>query len=386
MKICFVCNEYPPAEHGGIGSMTRTMAHALVEAGHQVRVIGLTPANRAACEFELDEGVPVWRLKAPKGRLSWIRARYLVYRTIDCWARSGFIDLVEVPDFEGMAAGWPALCVPVVARMHGSASYFADEMGIRPKPLTWFLERASLQRANFWCSCSRYTADRTKRLLRLQRSEIVTLHNPISVSATHSQSLRVSDQVVFSGTLTPKKGVISLIRAWSMVLEKCSGTELHLFGKDGRTDDGASMRDYLLSCVPPQNRGTVHFHGHVPLARLRTAFRSATVAVFPSYSEAFALAPMEAMAEACPTIYTRRASGKELIDDGVNGLLVDPDDPRNIADAIIKILKTTNMAKGLGLAGKRCVERGFSLETLLPQNVSFYLDCIRSFGQVAAKN
>jgi len=38
------------------------------------------------------------------------------------------------------------------------------------------------------------------------------------------------------------------------------------------------------------------------------------------------------------------------------------------------------------LAGKQCVERGFSLETLLPQNVSFYLDCIRSFGQVAAKN
>jgi glycosyltransferase involved in cell wall biosynthesis len=293
---------------------------------------------------------------------------------------------VEVPDFEGMAAGWPALCVPVIARMHGSASYFTAEMGSRPKPLTWFLERASLQRANFCCSCSRYTADRTKRLLRLQRSEIVILHNPVRISATQSQSFRVSDQVVFSGTLTPKKGVISLIRAWSMVLEKYPSAELHLFGKDGRTNNGGSLRDYLLSCAPSQVRDTVHFHGHVTLARLRTAYQSAMVAVFPSYSEAFALAPMEAMAEACPTIYTRRASGSELIDDEVNGLLVDPDDPRNIADAITRILKSANVAEALGSAGKKCVERDFSLETLLPQNVNFYLECIRSFGQEAANN
>jgi len=366
--------------------MTRTMARALVEAGHQVRVIGLARANGSASHFEFDEGVRVWRLRVPQAHLSWIRARYLLYQTVEYWARSGLIDLVEVPDFEGIAAGWPALCIPVIARMHGSASYFGSEMGSRPKPLTWFLERASLRRANFSCSCSRYTADRTKQLLRLQPSEIVILHNPVRTSATQSELSRVSDQVVFSGTLTPKKGVISLIRAWSMVLEKCPSAELHLFGKDGRTDNGASMRDYLLWCIPSQFRNSVHFHGHVTLERVRIAFQSATVAVFPSYSEAFALAPMEAMAEACPTIYTRRASGSELIDDGVNGLLVEPDDPKDIAEAIVRILKNANVAEGLGYAGKQSIERDFSLGTLLPQNVSFYLECIQSFQRQVAKN
>src|SRR5215467_6645136 len=36
MKICYLCNEYPPAPHGGIGSVTQVLGRALADAGHQV--------------------------------------------------------------------------------------------------------------------------------------------------------------------------------------------------------------------------------------------------------------------------------------------------------------------------------------------------------------
>ncbi len=41
MHVAFICNEYPPGVHGGIGAVTRTYARALVEAGHRVTVIGV---------------------------------------------------------------------------------------------------------------------------------------------------------------------------------------------------------------------------------------------------------------------------------------------------------------------------------------------------------
>jgi glycosyltransferase involved in cell wall biosynthesis len=312
--------------------------------------------------------------------LEWVRARYFLYSAVARWAEAGLVDVAEVPDYEGLAAGWPALRVPVIIRMHGSSTYFAAEMGKRPDAAMLLIEGASLRRGNFLCSCSRYTAERSRELFRLGESRIAVLHNPVATESSAAEINRCPGQVVFSGTLTAKKGVSSLVRAWTRVLEACPHARLEIFGKDGRTESGPSMKDYLISLMPPQVRNTIHFHGHVDFARLRSIFRSATVAVFPSYSEAFALAPMEAMAQGCPTIYSRRASGRELIENGENGLLVDPDDPDAIAEAIVKTLANPLLAKELGAKGRKSIECHFSLNVLLARNIEFYLDCLRSFS------
>jgi glycogen synthase len=379
MKICFLCNEYPPARHGGIGSATRTLGRALVEAGHEVRVLGLDSTDASLRRVEVDHGVKVWRQRTPKSFLGWIRSRHSLYRTVLAWAQSRAIDILETPDYQGFAAAWPGLCVPIVTRLHGSASYFAAEMGKKPDRPSFLLERASLQRSDFLSSCSRYTAERTRQLFRLRSREIRVLYNPVTVAPHTPDSPRNCDQVIFSGTLTPKKGIISLIRAWPLVLERRPRAQLHVFGKAGRTDTGAPMESFLISCLPFNVRHTVHFYGHVDSRRLRSAFQTSTVAVFPSYAEAFALAPMEAMAEACPTIYSRRASGTELIQHEQNGLLTDPDDPPDIASKIVQVLDNPVLASVLGEAGRKHVESHFSLPALLPQNVDFYRDCIRSF-------
>jgi hypothetical protein len=41
LELCFICSEYPPGPHGGIGTMTQVLARALVARGHGVRVIGV---------------------------------------------------------------------------------------------------------------------------------------------------------------------------------------------------------------------------------------------------------------------------------------------------------------------------------------------------------
>ena len=109
-------------------------------------------------------------------------------------------------------------------------------------------------------------------------------------------------------------------------------------------------------------------------------FTVARAAVFPSYAEAFALAPLESMVRGVPTIYSTRGSGSELMDDGKNGLLVDPDNPDHIADAIIKLLSDHTFADEIGRAGRQRIIDEFTVEAMSRKNAEFFRDCIEKFN------
>jgi glycosyltransferase involved in cell wall biosynthesis len=379
MKICFLCDEYPPARHGGVGSSTRVMARSLVEAGHQVRVAGVYSQKETAPDYEMDEGVEVMRLRRTAGRFSWIQARWMLYRKVAEWARSGEIDLIEVPDMDGWVAGWPSLPAPVTARLHGSVSYFAQEMGIGISRMQFRLEQASLRRADFLCSTSRYTAARTAEVFRLAFPIETVLYNPVEVPDEPPREHRSRTRVVFSGTLVVKKGIVSLIEAWPQAKAACPAAELHIYGKDGRAASGESMQAFLTARLNGEVGRSVFFHGHVSREELSTILRTARAAIFPSYSEAFAMAPMEAMAQGCPTIYSRRASGPELIEHGLNGLLIDPDDREDIAENLARVLTDDALSQRLGYAGWQRVREAFERRLLVARNIEFYRSCIDLF-------
>jgi glycosyltransferase involved in cell wall biosynthesis len=378
MRICFQCDEYPPGPHGGIGTLVQLLARGLVQRGHQVRVIGIYSQAYPAANYEEDEGVRVWRLREPEWRFGWLAARWRAYRMIARWIRSGEIDVVEVSDYGAPAAGWPRLPVPVIARLSGSSSFFAAEMG-RPLHRRFHLEKASLRRADFWCSESRYLADRTRALFGLRTEPDAIIYNPVEIPLESSTESRFARRVVFAGTLTAKKGVFSLAKSWPLVLKSVPGAELHIWGKDTRSADGRSFLTQLQAAFNGETGTSVRFRGHVPLQELLTIFQTARVAVLPSYSEGFALTPMHAMAASCPTIYTRRGSGPELIEDGKNGLLVDPDRPAEIAEAVVRLLQDDELARRLGEAGRRRIGEAFSLSRLITENERFYTGCVAAF-------
>ncbi len=369
MKLCFVCCEYPPARHGGIGSVTQVLGRALAAAGHEVRVAGVYASMDGSPATSEDGGVQVWRWPMPAGRFGWTRGRQFLYRSLARWVDRGEVDLIEVPDWEGYAAGWPGMRAPVVTRLHGSSSYFAREMNARLNWPAWCLEAASFHRADHCCSTSAYTAARTQKVFGPRRRPVDVLFNPVEV-ASHAARPRDPNRVVFAGTLTPKKGVKPLIEAWPAVVRQRPAAELHLFGKD------EGMRALLEGMLAEDVRDSVHFHGHVSRDRVQSEFQTCRMAVFPSYAEAFSMVPLEAMAQGCPVIYSNRCSGPELIDDGKNGLLIDPDRPEEIASAIVSLLADDAQAARLAEAGREVVARRFACDVLVRRNEEFYRSCI----------
>ena len=388
MNICFVCNEYPPASHGGIGTVTQTLARGLVQNGHIVKVIGVYPESSSILAYELDQGVEVWRLTKTNKRsyYGWIIDRIKLFKIIQQWANSGEIDLVELPDWQGMAAFWPNLPIPIVIRSHGSSSYFQSELGRSINKTTFFLERASLRRAFSWCAVSKYVALKTKSMFKLNLEAEAILYNPVNIpNEVNLYANRHQEKVIFTGTLTQKKGVVSLIDAWPMVIQKHPKSSLDIYGKDGLTENGSSMRSLLEKRLSRMIYDSVTFFGHVEREMVLTALSSSRVAVFPSFAEAFAMAPLEAMACSCPTIYSNSGPGLELIENEVNGLLVDPKDPQNIAEAIITLLDNENFAIQLGNSGRKHVEENFSDKVLLPLNIDYYKKTIDNFSKKSIK-
>lgn len=379
MKICFVCSEYPPGPHGGIGSLVQTLARALASRGHQVRVVGVCGFAYPAPDYEEDQGVRVWRLREPKHILGWLRARWRLFRQLSQWSRQREIELVEVPDYQGWAAGWPRLPVPVIVRLSGAHTFVSSEQGLPVSGTVRWIEKATLQRADFRSSVSRYVGEGIQAVFSLPSGPDSIIYNPVPVPDHVEPQAREPYRVVFGGTLNVNKGILSLIEAWPSVKARHATAGLHVYGKDWRCGDGMMMRDFIKHRYSAESLQDVVFHGMVSREELAEAFRTASVAVFPSKVEAFGLAPAEAMAWGCPTIYTRSACGPEVIDHDKDGLLINPDSVTEIANAIIRLLDDKALAARLGAAGRQKVLNRFSLPVLIPQNEAFFAFAMERF-------
>lgn len=375
MNIGLLCNELAPAPTGGIGTFTNELARGLNEFGHRVHLISLVKQIQSdTCEI-VSPQLTIHRVAAGEGRVRGYLNRLRLFLFIRKLAEERQIDLIEVPDFEGWCAGWTQLPVPVVVRLHGSASYFAAEMKAPIPASVKFIEKLAAQRADHVVSVSRYTAGRSEEVFGVPLSPTI-IHNAVILPdlARAKSDFRSRDLVCYSGTLVEKKGVFSLARAWPLVRRRRPNAQLMMIGKDGRHGSHSSVE--VIQDLAGSQAESIIFPGHLRKPEMETLLTSADVAVYPSYSETFALAPMEAMALCVPTIYTTRASGRELIRHGIDGWLCDPDRIDELANQIVTLLEDESLRRQLGAAGRRRISNDCSYAAGLQRNIAFYQQCI----------
>ena len=179
--------------------------------------------------------------------------------------------------------------------------------------------------------------------------------------------------IIFSGTMTQKKGIYDLVKAVIFLLNK--GTEVNLIinGKDTTNKStGNSVKEELLNLIPDVFKQNFIFNGHITRNELLCQYKYSTAAIFPSFAEAFAIAPMEAMSVGIPTIFSKECSGSELISDKVDGLLIDPSSEESIAQAIMYILNDPEEAKKIGHRGQEKILMNFSKKVMSTKTLQFY--------------
>ncbi len=104
----------------------------------------------------------------------------------------------------------------------------------------------------------------------------------------------------------------------------------------------------------------------------------ADVFVAPSWAESFPYTVLEAMAAGRPVVATDVGGVREAVLHGRTGLLVPPRDSIALADAIVALLSDPPRAAQLGAAARELVARRFTVERMVAETASVYLDLLES--------
>jgi len=401
MNILYLCDEYPPGRHGGIGTAVQLLAREMVKQGHKVVVAGFAYWGYSGKDYFEDNGVVVYRFRRvlsskilQKQDKLFVRGIYHLFDSTGIFhqdIKSSLvkykyflediisrykIDLVEMPDYNDYMrfcksyVPFPKLSVPVIVKLHGGMTYIARGNKNDVKPYIWQMEHDLLMQADAVCSVSQYNADKTSEYLKFT-GPVKVLYNGINTHDMPENEGKVINRVIYTGSLTENKGVYQLMKAWNLVNEQMPSAELWLFGKGPVKKVAKLLTSDALK--------TVFFKGHVSRHQLFNELTRANVAIFPSFAESFAMAPMEAMACGTAVIYTRTTSGPEIIKDGKDGLLINPENEKEIADKILFLLNNKEVTNTFAENGKNKVIEYFDISISAKKAENYYYTVKNSF-------
>jgi glycosyltransferase involved in cell wall biosynthesis len=400
MNILYICDEYPPGRHGGIGTVVQLLARQLVKGGHKVVVAGFYDWGYGEEDYFTDEGVEVYRFRRKldssffhqryslrariatklldKARiLEWdIKASLKKYKAfVDEIIEKHKIDIIERPDYNDYIkycrsnVPVPLFNRPTTIKLHGSLTHIARGNNITLPQYIWDFEKDILEKADAVSAVSKYAADKAREYFNYSR-HVEVLYNGINTAAKGTKAEKLSNTVVFTGALTENKGIYQLMKAWNIVNKSNPAARLLIFGK--------GPVEKVRSFLAPGAVETVIFHGHISREQLFRNLSTASCAIFPSYTENFALGPMEAMLSGTAIIYTQRTSGPELIDHNVDGLLIDPDNIEDIAAQITYLLQNPDICALFAAKALDKIHAKFDISVVAEKHIVYYNSILKS--------
>lgn len=160
-------------------------------------------------------------------------------------------------------------------------------------------------------------------------------------------------RILFVGYLRPEKGVDTLLAAYRLLLDQIPDAELHIVGPDVAEKRNANL-NIVAAFDALRGRGNVKFLGHKAFGpALFECYANADVLVLPSRSEGTPRVLVEARAFGCPVVASNVGGIPSSVEDGVDGILIEPDDAPALAAAIERT------ARDAALKGK-LIEEGFT--------------------------
>ncbi len=179
--------------------------------------------------------------------------------------------------------------------------------------------------------------------------------------------------VVCVSLLRYEKGIDVLLQAWRLVQEQLapsSQAQLIIVG------DGPLQAQLECMAKALGIADSVEFAGFQ--SDIPKQFQRGDLAVLPSRFEGMPNAVLEAMACGLPCVATRVSGSEDIIQHGINGLLVEPQDYENMAKALLTLLCDPLLAEEYGHAARIRIEQHYSLQHIMDMYVELYQSLVGS--------
>ena len=376
MRIALFTETFLPKVDGIVTRLRHTVEQ-LQRHGHQVLVIcpaGAPKEYQGAQIYGLSAFplplYPELKIAVPRPAIRGVLERFCP-------------DLIHVvnPAVLGLAGIYYAkvLNLPLVASYHTHLPQYLQHYGLGAlEGFLWELLKAMHNQAQLnLCTSTAMVAElRAHGIEHLdlwQRGVDTEMFHPRLASAKMRQRLSQghpeSPLLLYVGRVSPEKE-IEQIRP---VLEAIPGARLAIVG------DGPHRE-----VLEKHFRGTpTYFVGYLKGLELASAYASADAFIFPSRTETLGLVLLEAMAAGCPVVAANSGGIPDIVTDGVNGYLFDPQAPQGAVQATQRLLAAGQERESLRAEARREAERwGWSAAT--SQLEEFYRGAIAGSLTAAA--
>jgi len=192
----------------------------------------------------------------------------------------------------------------------------------------------------------------------------VNVFRPMSTESANSLTIGVVK------TLEPNYGISYLIDAFKIVQSHFPDQKLKLL----IVGDGSLKESLIEQTQRLEISDSVSFTGRIDHSEVNQYYNRMDIVVIPSRvnSESFGVAAVEASACAKPVVASNTGGLKEVIKDGVNGLLVEPENPEDLAQKIQVLINNPDLRSSLGKKGREMVIEKYDWDKCLELQLIAY--------------
>ena len=385
MRILLFTSSYFPVP-GGLQSVTRTLANSLVKQGHILRVITNRYPRSLPAE-EICQGILVTRFLFLKPLTRYIkRGRFDLFLAALYFYPITLLNLrillrrfqprlvnVHFPDSQIPFVLWLRrhFSFRLIVSLHGHEveRWFQDENFVQKdaEPQKEYLAlREILDKADAVTACSQSLLSKATQIAPSIVNKAKVIHNGVDLT-------RFSDKTRYNhskpymlalGRLTYKKGFDVLIQAMAEHSRRNIQLDVLIAG----AGEEEPVLHALINELSIQSR--VHLIGWAGQEQIVQLLNGCQYLVVPSRKEPFGIVALEAMAAGKPVIATRVGGLPEVLD-GADAILVPPDDPKKLSDALFSLEQ--NLIKYPGYGTRNAIlAQNFTLERMVNQYVQVY--------------
>jgi glycosyltransferase involved in cell wall biosynthesis len=343
-----------------------TLLPSLHDRGYSITMLALTPPDRSENPFVQamrSRGIPTATLPI-RGRLDWELLPNLVR-----FIRKGRYDCVHThlihADFYGGLAAKLAHIPYICSTRHNDDAF-------RRHPLMRQLLHWHSQCFHEVICISNYVKQFTQTVEGVLSDKLTVIPYGFSVleksdDRTWRSQMGWTEETPVLGNvarLTAQKGQHVLLQAMPLVLQHFPNTRLVMVG------DGELRLSLQQLATELDLTNHVHFLGYQ--ANAAAFMANFDLLVHPSAWEGFGLVLLEAMAAKLPIVATEVSAIPEIVQSGETGLLVPPENPVALAQAICQMLDDRAVAQKMGLAGYQRLQQHFTVQAMVDRTSQLY--------------
>lgn len=269
----------------------------------------------------------------------------------------------------------------LITRLHGP--WFIMEKlhnleATEQSKLRIFYEGEAIKNADGVTSPSLDVLEKVRDYYNVELPNAKVIPNPASLVHKGAQ-WKLHDEnpyILFVGRFDSTKGGDSIIDAFHIIGQSDKNVTLYIVGPDqGVVVDGKrlNINEYITKNIPNESiRKRIKFYGHCDSSQILEMRQKAKVTVCCSRYENHSISLLEALSAGCPTVATAVGGNKEIIIDGYNGFLAEPESPESIAEKVLTLL---NDERKLALFSKNAIDdtvKRFSPKDIAAQSVDYY--------------